>query len=102
LGDGHAARENIGSAMAGIAIYHGRFRVAQNLYSVAQRYSHWPAASPPEEVLSHTALSDAETGNYVRARQAAEQALSAGPNSTKKRLVALILARAEPWTKQKA
>jgi eukaryotic-like serine/threonine-protein kinase len=76
------------------AIYHGRFRAAQNLYSVAQRSSHWPAASPPDEVLSHTALGDAETGNSGRARQAAEQALSAGPNSTNKRLVALILARA--------
>ena len=76
------------------AIYHGRFRAAQNLYSVAQHSLHWPTATPPDEVLSHTALGDAETGNFVRARQAAEQALSVSPNSTNKRLAALILARA--------
>jgi serine/threonine protein kinase/tetratricopeptide (TPR) repeat protein len=75
-----------------IAIYHGRFRAAHKLYSVAQNYSHWPAASPPDEVLVHTALGYAETGNAVRARQAAEQAVSAGSNS--KRVAALILARA--------
>ena len=106
-GDNRAMQEQLSWAMAtpqGKAwallqpgdreIYHGRFRAAQNLYSVAQRSLHWPAASPPDEVLSHTALGDAETGNFVRARQAAEQALSAGSNSTNKRLVALILARA--------
>jgi serine/threonine protein kinase/DNA-binding winged helix-turn-helix (wHTH) protein/tetratricopeptide (TPR) repeat protein len=106
-GDNRAMQEQISWAMAipegktwallqpgDIATYHGRFRAAQNLYSVAQSYSHWPAASPPDEVLSHTALVYAETGNPVRARQAAEHAVSAGPNSTSKGLVALILARA--------
>jgi len=77
-----------------VATYHGQFRAAQKLYSVAQRSSHWPAASPPDEVLAHAALGDAETGNSVRARRAAEQTLSAAPNSANKRLVALILARA--------
>jgi tetratricopeptide (TPR) repeat protein len=75
------------------AIYHGRFRVAQNLYSVAQSYSHWSAASPPDEVLVHTPLGYAETGNLVQARQAAERALSTGPNGHQ-HLIAVILARA--------
>ena len=106
-GDNRAMQEQLSWAMANpqgkawallqsgdTAIYYGRFRAAQNLYSVAQKYSHWPAASPPDEVLSHTALGYAETGNPIRARQAAEQAVSAGLNGTSKRLVALIFARA--------
>ena len=106
-GDNAAMQEQLSWAMAtpegkawallqpgNIAIYHGRFRVAQNLYSVAQSYSHWSAANPPDEVLVHTVLGYAETGNPVRARQAAEQAVSAGSNGTSKQLVALIFARA--------
>ena len=106
-GDNRAMQEQLSWAMvapqgktwgllqpAGNATYHGRFRAAQDLYSVAQRSLRWATASPPDEVLSHTALGDAETGNSVRARQAAEQALSASPNSANKQLVALILARA--------
>jgi tetratricopeptide (TPR) repeat protein len=77
-----------------VAIYYGRFRVAQNLYSVAQTYSHWSAASPPDEVFVHTVLGHAETGNPVRARQTAERAFSTGPNGPRKHLIAVILARA--------
>ena len=106
-GDNAAMQEQLSWAMAtpegkawallqpgNIAIYHGRFRVAQNLYSVAQSYSHWSAANPPDEVLVHTVLGYAETGNPVRARQAAERALSTGPNGPRKHLIAVILARA--------
>jgi serine/threonine protein kinase/tetratricopeptide (TPR) repeat protein len=104
-GDNGVMQEQLSSAMAtpegkawavlqpgNIATYRGRFRAAQKLYSVAQSRLHWSAASPPDEVLVHTALGYAETGNPVRARQAAEQAVSAGSNS--KRVAALILARA--------
>ena len=75
------------------ATYDGRFRAAQKLYSEVQRSFHWAAASPPYDVLAHTALADMETGNPARARQAAEVALSSGPNSVSKRLIAIIFAR---------
>jgi tetratricopeptide (TPR) repeat protein len=42
----------------------------------------------------HTPLGYAETGNLVQARQAAERALSTGPNGPRKHLIAVILARA--------
>ncbi len=77
-----------------MAIYHGRFREAHRIYAAARTYSDWPADSPHDRVLSHTALGDAETGNSGRARLAAEQALSAPPNNANKWLVALIFARA--------
>jgi serine/threonine protein kinase len=70
------------------ASYHGRFRGALGFYSTMRSYSPGSAAT-----LAYAALRDVETGNALRARQAAERALAAAPTSGIRRILALVFAR---------
>ena len=80
---------------ADLAIYHGRFRAAQELYSamgadppnVGEMIGHW-------HIVKHTTFADVETGFPVRSRLAAEKALAAAPPDGLRRALALTLARA--------
>jgi serine/threonine protein kinase/tetratricopeptide (TPR) repeat protein len=72
------------------AIYHGRFRAARGFYATMRSYR--PNLSI--DAGFDTAVGDVETGNLLRARQAAERALAAAPSSALRRQAALVLARA--------
>jgi serine/threonine protein kinase/DNA-binding winged helix-turn-helix (wHTH) protein/tetratricopeptide (TPR) repeat protein len=107
-GDNGAMQEQISWAMArpetrewalqqpgDNATYHGQFRAARGFYSAMGDYSPSSAAIVGNwHVVAYTALADVETGRPIQARQAAERTLAAGPPSTFKRTLALVLARA--------
>jgi eukaryotic-like serine/threonine-protein kinase len=107
-GDNATTQEQISWAMArpetrewalrvsgGYAMYHGRFRAARESFSAMHGFSPNSAADIEKwHIVAYAVLADVEAGHPFQARQAVERALTAGPPSTFKRTLALVLARA--------